>query len=79
MYFLANEHETPVQPIDEEELRSCRSVEILFAAQRNGNLRKNSGAHTTEQCVPRTTIVIHCLAPQKSRVKTCSISSKTEG
>jgi hypothetical protein len=80
MYFLANEHETPVQPIDEEEFTKLQKRRNSFSLHRKTEYLRKTPAHATaEQCVPKTTIVIHCLAPQKSRVKTCSISSKTEG
>jgi hypothetical protein len=59
MYFLANEHETPVQPIDEEEFTKLQKRRnSFFAAQKDGIIsQKNSGARNSrEQCVPKTTI-----------------------
>ena len=48
MYFLANEHETPVQPIDEEEFTKLQKRRnSFFAAQKDGISQKNSGARNS--------------------------------
>jgi len=44
MYFLANEHETPVQPIDEEEFTKLQKRRNSFSLHRKTESQKNSGA-----------------------------------
>jgi hypothetical protein len=46
MYFLANEHETPVQPIDDEEFTKLRKRRnSFFAAQKDGISEKLRRTH----------------------------------
>ncbi len=56
MYFLANEHETPVQPIDEEEFTKLQKRRNSFSLHRKTEYLRKTPAHATaEQCVPKTT------------------------
>ena len=73
MYFLANEHETPVQPIDEEELTKLqKSRNSFFAAQKDGISEKLRRTQQQSSAFPKRQLLFTVWPPKKAGSKPTS-------
>jgi hypothetical protein len=80
MYFLANEHETPVQPIDEEEFTKLQKRRnSFFAAQKDGIIsQKNSGARNSS-AFPKRQLKFTVWPPKKAGSKPVRSQARPRG
>jgi len=80
MYFLANEHETPVQPIDEEEFTKLQKRRNSFSAAQNTEYLRKTPAHAQQSSAfPKRQLLFTVWPPKKAGSKPVRSQARPRG
>ncbi len=80
MYFLANEHETPVQPIDEEEFTKLQKRRNSFSLHRKTEYLRKTPAHAQQSSAfPKRQLLFTVWPPKKAGSKPVRSQARPRG
>jgi hypothetical protein len=81
MYFLANEHETPVQPIDEEEFTKLQKRRNSFSLHRKTEYLRKKLRRTQQQssAFPKRQLLFTVWPPKKAGSKPVRSQARPRG